>query len=220
VEDESSGLNCSHTGPVGGYHTILPLEVHGAGYQQMSAISNARAVDEALAAGEGQGRLCLRIVQRTFDLEVFCYKMAQKLCHAAGRKYYFCNDFDVEMVASQDDGEVVLVAFVLVSAAVFTRRQQRGRAREELSSPYGSSMHRTQYQASFRFSWNVDTGACAVVDSDPLAEVGPAATSAGTCASSPPAATPWHPAKAAAGTMQRTWHVGPYEDRAPRRPRG
>jgi len=98
VEDEVGGTYCSAStsqSSVGGYHTVLPLEVHGAGYQQMSALSNTRAADEAMmAAHEGTpGRLCLTVTQRTFDLEVFCYQMAQKLCHAAGKKYYFCNDF-------------------------------------------------------------------------------------------------------------------------------
>ena len=33
--------------------------------------------------------------------------MAQKLCAAAGKKYWFCNDYDVEMVDfDPDSGEV------------------------------------------------------------------------------------------------------------------
>ena len=41
------------------------------------------------------------------DLELLCHYMAQKLCAAAGKKYWFCNDYDVEMVDfDSDSGEV------------------------------------------------------------------------------------------------------------------
>ena len=41
------------------------------------------------------------------DLELLCHYMAQKLCAAAGKKYWFCNDYDVEMVDfDPDSGEV------------------------------------------------------------------------------------------------------------------
>ena len=40
-------------------------------------------------------------------MELLCHYMAQKLCAAAGKKYWFCNDYDVEMVDfDPDTGEV------------------------------------------------------------------------------------------------------------------
>ena len=40
-------------------------------------------------------------------MELLCHYMAQKLCAAAGKKYWFCNDYDVEMVDfDPDSGEV------------------------------------------------------------------------------------------------------------------
>ena len=47
------------------------------------------------------------LFQRSVDLELLCHYMAQKLCAAAGKKYWFCNDYDVEMVDfDPDSGEV------------------------------------------------------------------------------------------------------------------
>ena len=73
-----------------GYHSALPLEVHGSGYQAMAMISNAKA--EKLTAK------CCKVAQYSMDVELFCHTMAQKLCAAAGKKYWFCNDYDVELV--------------------------------------------------------------------------------------------------------------------------
>ncbi len=147
-DDEAGGTYCfsnvgtgdaagSSVGPgTAGYHTVLPLEVHGSGYQPMSMISNTRATDD-----DRCGQWCLRVVQRSFDLEVFCYQMAQKLCQAAGKKYWFCNDYDVEVVdLNPNSGDVILVAVVQVSATVFTKKVSQ---RDKCAV---SSLHRLQYQ--------------------------------------------------------------------------
>ena len=83
-----------------GYHSALPLEVHGSGYQAMAMISNAKA--EKLTAK------CCKVAQYSMDVELFCHDMAQKLCVAAGKKYWFCNDYDVELV---DIGKVIETYF-------------------------------------------------------------------------------------------------------------
>jgi len=31
---------------------------------------------------------CVKVTQNTFDIELLCHDMAQKLCHAAGKKYW------------------------------------------------------------------------------------------------------------------------------------
>ena len=73
-----------------GYHSALPLEVHGSGYQAMAMISNAKA--------EKINAKCCKVAQYSMDVELFCHTMAQKLCASAGKKYWFCNDYDVELV--------------------------------------------------------------------------------------------------------------------------
>lgn len=179
--------------PNGGYHTVLPLAVHGSGYQALAMISRSKA--------EKMTRRCIKVQQRSLDLEVFCHHMAQKLCQAAGKKYWFCNDYDVEVVdLDPTSGDVICVAVVLVKATIITKRQvssQKKKAASSCSSSYAiSSMHRHQYQASFKFSWNIDTAQVSVIDSEPLKEI----------AGSPQAGV-WHPAKSAALALQRAWGV-------------
>lgn len=36
--------------------------------------------------------------QVSLDVEQFCHEMAQRLCTEAGKKYFFCNDYNVEIV--------------------------------------------------------------------------------------------------------------------------
>ena len=72
----------------GGYHSALPLEVHGAGYKEMTLISNAKA--------EKLNKRCVKTQQNSLDVDWFCHEMAQKLCAAAGKTYWYCNDYDVE----------------------------------------------------------------------------------------------------------------------------
>lgn len=180
VEEDDFGLQSN------GYHTALPLEVHGAGYQPLAMISNSKA--EKLT-----GR-CIKITQRSFDLEVFCHHMALKLCQAANKKYWFLNDYDVEVVdLDPETGDVILVAVVLVNATTVTKKVSQ---REKYSI---SSLHRHQYQASFKFSWNIDTAEIGVIDSDPLKEIGafsePSQVGGGI----------WHPAKNASLELQKRW---------------
>ena len=32
---------------------------------------------------------CVKVTQKTFDIELMCHDMAQKLCQAAGKKYWY-----------------------------------------------------------------------------------------------------------------------------------
>ncbi|KAF0312973.1 DDB1- and CUL4-associated factor 15 [Amphibalanus amphitrite] len=141
-----------------GYHYALPLEVHGAGYAQMQAVSASRADKLALPS--------LLVSQLSLDMEQLCHKISQTLCAEAGKKYWFCNDYDVEIVeVSPDSGEVTVVAVVLVQAAIKTRGASKG-SRRALGS-----VHRHQYRASFTFSWSCETGQCRLLTSEPLTEV-------------------------------------------------
>ena len=56
----------------------------------MAMISNAKA--------EKLSGKCCKVAQYSMDVELFCHTMAQKLCASSGKKYWFCNDYDVEVV--------------------------------------------------------------------------------------------------------------------------
>ena len=149
VEDDDLGTST-------GYHSALPLEVHGSGYTQMQMISNTKAEKLSLPS--------LRVEQRSLDLEQFCHETATRLCASADKKFWFCHDYDVEVVdLDPGSGDITAVAVVLIQAAILTKSR---------SQQYTmSSLHRMQYQASFKFCWNIDSGHYYIIDSDPLKEI-------------------------------------------------
>jgi len=139
-----------------GFLFALPMEVHGAGYTQMQMVSNT--VAERLTHN------CIRVEQRSLDLEQFCHETATKLCAATNKKFWFTNDYDVEVIdLDPGSGDVVAVAVILIQAAILTKSQ---------STKFNvSSLSRKHYQASFKFKWNLETGNYSVVDSDPFKEM-------------------------------------------------
>ncbi|XP_046388655.1 DDB1- and CUL4-associated factor 15 [Ischnura elegans] len=150
-----------------GYHSALPLDVHGSGYAQMQMVSSAKV--EKLRAPS------VLVHQMTLDVEQFCHEVAQKLCADAGKKYWFCNDYDVEIVAvCPISGDVIAVAAMLIQAAVKTK----GLAKSQRYPV--SSVQRSKYQTSVRFVWNLDSGRYQVVDADELREVIETEASGGT----------------------------------------
>lgn len=73
-----------------GYHTSLPLEVHGAGYSEMQMISKNSC----------KKLMCPTIIvtQITFDLEAFTYYAVNYLCSINNKKYGFFFDCGCEIV--------------------------------------------------------------------------------------------------------------------------
>lgn len=73
-----------------GYHTSLPLEVHGAGYSDMQMISK----------NSYKKLMCPTIIvtQITFDLEAFTYYAVNYLCSINNKKYGFFFDCGCEIV--------------------------------------------------------------------------------------------------------------------------
>lgn len=177
IEDDDLGATMT------GYHSALPLEVHGAAYQPMAMISNSKA--------EKLGKKCLKVSQTSLDIELLCHDMAQKLCSAAGKKYWFCNDYDVEIIdLDPNSGEVICVAVVQVSATVVTTATKKVSTDEKYSY---SSLQRHLYQGGFKFCWNITSGKFCVIDSEPLKEI----------FREPPGF--WHPAKGICATLQKQW---------------
>ncbi|KAG7154412.1 DDB1- and CUL4-associated factor 15-like, partial [Homarus americanus] len=131
-------------GTATGYHNALPLEVHGSGYTQMHMISNSKA-EKLMAPG-------VLVRQVSLDVEQFCHEMAQRLCTEAGKKYFFCNDYNVEIVdVCPSSGDIVALASVLVQAATVVKGLSK-----TVRSPL-SSLTRRQYKTTATFIFNMDT---------------------------------------------------------------
>lgn len=57
--------------------------------------------------------------QLSIDTEQFCHEMAQRLCTQAQKKYWFCSDFNVEIIdLCLETNDVVAAAFMLMEADV------------------------------------------------------------------------------------------------------
>lgn len=78
IEDELQGYP---------FPVALPLEVHGAGYQQLQMISNAKAEKFQVPV--------VQVLQRTLDVEMLCNEVANLICIASDKHYYSCLDFDL-----------------------------------------------------------------------------------------------------------------------------
>ena len=181
IEFDDDGVDVGYQAG-GGYHSALPLEVHGAGYQALTMISNLKA--------EKLNKKCVKVQQNSLDVDWFCHDMAQKLCAAAGKKYWYCNDYDVEVVdLDPASGDVICVAVVLVTATFASDSQ----------SVQISALQRHLHQGTLKFCWNVDTGHCRLIDSEPLKEL----------CKEPHGI--WHPARNISLSLQKTWGVlGPH----------
>jgi len=175
VEDDDLGIST-------GYHSALPLEVHGSGYTQMHMISNTKAEKLSLPS--------LRVEQSSLDLEQFCHETATRLCASADKKFWFCHDYDVEVVdLDPGSGDITAVAVVLIQAAILTKSR---------SQQYTmSSLHRMQYQASFKFCWNIDSGNYYIIDSDPLKEISSCKEPSGV----------WNPARCIAAPLEKKFNT-------------
>ena len=112
---------------------------------------------------------CLKVGQTSLDVELLCHDMAQKLCSAAGKKYWFCNDYDVEIIdLDPNSDEVICVAVVQVRATVVMTSTKKVSTDENYSY---SSLQRHLYQGGFKFCWNIASGQYYVLDSEPLSEI-------------------------------------------------
>ncbi|XP_059483029.1 uncharacterized protein LOC132201118 [Neocloeon triangulifer] len=135
-----------------GYHSALPLEVHGSGYAQMQMVSNSKA--EKLKFS------CVLVKQCSFDIEQFCHEIGQVLCSEAGMQYWFCSDYDVEIVdMCPSSGDLIVIAFILLQASKKCAKNARS-----------ASLNRRTFQASFLFLWNIQTGRYNVTRTSTLKE--------------------------------------------------
>lgn len=129
-----------------GFHSALPLEVHGTGYVQMQMISNSKA--EKLMAP------CALVHQMSFDIEQFCHEVAEVLCDRAGLKFWYCNNYDVEIVdVCPQSLDVICLAYMKIKATLKCKGVPKSKR---------LSNDRQQYQTSCLFVWNMNSSMCRV----------------------------------------------------------
>ena len=64
------------------------------------------------------------VKQMSIDTEQLCHEMAQHLCSLSNKKYWFCTDFNVEIIdICLETNDVVATAFMLVEADVLRDNQ-------------------------------------------------------------------------------------------------
>lgn len=82
-----------------GYHTSLPVEVHGACYSGMQLVS-AASYQQRLLRGSAGGAMnpAVLVTQHTFDLETLTYHIANRLCVMHNKQYGFFYDWACEPV--------------------------------------------------------------------------------------------------------------------------
>ncbi|XP_075150533.1 uncharacterized protein LOC142224635 [Haematobia irritans] len=140
-----------------GYHTLLPVEVHGSCYSEMQMISKASF----------QQLRCTSVVieQHSFDMEMFTYYVISTLCQKNQKTYDVFYDWAYE-----------LINVCPVSQTIFCLLMAHFSAREEFSSCLNCSrkiscgFHQRQYECRVLFCWNMTTGEWDVLDFGELQE--------------------------------------------------
>jgi hypothetical protein len=54
------------------------------------------------------------VKQSSFDIEQFCHEVAQVMCGDAGMQYWFCSDYDVEIVDVRSSEHFSVMLTVLI----------------------------------------------------------------------------------------------------------
>lgn len=108
----------------------------------------------------------LVVKQAAFDVEPYLHEMAQRLCSEAGQKYQAFTDYDIQIVdVSADTDDVLALVVMLVQATP----KNKGLSKCQRNF---SGITRKQYEAGFKFLWNIQTGKYSVVDTEDLREIG------------------------------------------------
>lgn len=173
-----------------GYHTSLPLEVHGSCYSDMQMISG----------GSLQKLQCpyVQITQNSFDLEQFTYYVTNYLCEKNNKKYGIFYDWACELVTvckfSGIATCVLVVHFTGTDKKTPTKTTPSkpsksnffgdGKSEEKPDSnsnydcvncssnmDYCCVFHRKHYQCCSLFTWDTQTGEWLVLDYGQLTEI-------------------------------------------------
>ncbi|XP_060647869.1 LOW QUALITY PROTEIN: uncharacterized protein LOC132785685 [Drosophila nasuta] len=145
-----------------GYHTSLPMEVHGSCYSEMQMISQASY----------QRLRCSSVVvtQNSFDLETFTYYVISMICQKHQKIYNVFYDWAYEFINVCPISHTI--AFLLM--AQFSARDQMPTTPTNClycTGRMGCVFHNRQYECRILFTWNMDSGQWQVLDYGELKEM-------------------------------------------------
>ncbi|KAH8307564.1 hypothetical protein KR044_003005 [Drosophila immigrans] len=145
-----------------GYHTSLPMEVHGSCYSEMQMISQA---------SYQRLRCCSVIItQHSFDLETFTYYVISMLCQKHQKIYNVFYDWAYEFINVCPISHTI--TFLLM--AQFSARDQLPTAPTNClycTGRMGCVIHNRQYECRILFTWNMESGQWQVLDYGELKEM-------------------------------------------------
>lgn len=136
-----------------GYHTSLPMEVHGSCYSTMQIISPASF----------QKLHCPAVVvtQNSFDMETFSFHVANHICAKSDKKYGILFDSAYELTHVCPLTETVTCTMVLQFTASDTNKASKC---HNCLTTIDCPTHRKIYQCRSLFTWNMSTGVWTVLD--------------------------------------------------------
>lgn len=145
-----------------GYHTSLPMEVHGSCYSEMQMISHASY----------QRLRCSSVVitQHSFDLETFTYYVISMLCQKHQKIYNVFYDWAYEFINVCPISQTISCLLM----AQFSARDQMPTTSTNCvycTGRMGCVLHNRQYECRILFTWNMETGQWQVLDYGELKEM-------------------------------------------------
>ncbi|XP_022210853.2 uncharacterized protein LOC111066489 [Drosophila obscura] len=145
-----------------GYHTSLPMEVHGSCYSEMQMISHASY----------QRLRCSSVVitQHSFDLETFTYYVISLLCQKHHKIYNVFYDWAYEVISVCPLSQTVSCLLM----AQFSARDQPYAPMTNCLHCTGRidcMFHNRQYECRILFTWNMESGQWQVLDYGELREM-------------------------------------------------
>lgn len=144
-----------------GYHTSLPMEVHGSCYSDMQMISQM--------SYEKLRCVSVVVTQHSFDLETFTYYVISNLCQKNNKIYDVFYDWACELINVCPRSN--LISCVLM--AHFTARDQLPTTCNNClncSRNLDCVFHRKQFECRILFTWNMELGDWDVLDYGELHE--------------------------------------------------
>ncbi|KAH8267276.1 hypothetical protein KR018_000673 [Drosophila ironensis] len=142
-----------------GYHTSLPMEVHGSCYSEMQMISQASYQRLRCAS--------VMITQHSFDLETFTYYVISLLCQKHQKLYNVFYDWAYEVVNVCPLSKTVACLLM----AQFSARDQPLTNCQHCSGRIDCVLHNRRYECRILFTWNMESGLWQVLDYGELREV-------------------------------------------------
>nr|XP_014092377.1 uncharacterized protein LOC106618959 [Bactrocera oleae] len=144
-----------------GYHTSLPVEVHGSCYSEMQMISQATY----------QQLNCPSVVitQHSFDLETFTYYTISALCQKNEKTYDVFYDWACELIRVCPLSQTIICLLM----AQFSARDQLPTTPTNClncSLKLDCVYHRRQFECRILFTWNMESGEWEVLDYGELHE--------------------------------------------------